>query len=132
NQGDALIAGLALSLEAGESFDFSRIYLALPGRFVTAVGDAERFSPERPGGPIAVRTDSAHERFVREQLAGAEIVGFATELDALEALEAGEVGAFFGDAMRAALWLDENPECCGFAGRAYGRPDSFGAGLASA
>jgi len=132
NQGDALIAGLALSPEAGEDFDFSRIYLALPGRFVTPAEDAERFSPDRPGGPIAVRTGSAHERFVREQLSSAQIVGFATELEALEAVQAGEVRAFFGDAMRAAFWLNENPDCCAFAGRPYFRPDYFGPGLAIA
>src|SRR5690606_4504103 len=35
NQGDALIAGLAITPENGETFDFSSIYLALPARFVT-------------------------------------------------------------------------------------------------
>src|SRR5215217_3546504 len=32
NQGDALIAGLEMSPANGEKFDFSAIYLALPGR----------------------------------------------------------------------------------------------------
>src|SRR5690606_23177970 len=81
---------------------------------------------------VAVREGSAHERFLREQLPDAERVGFATELDALEALRAGAVAAFFGDAMRAAFWLNENPDCCAFAGPPYFRPDYFGPGFAIA
>src|SRR5690606_33392023 len=33
SQGDALIAGLAMTPDNGERFDFSATYLALPGRF---------------------------------------------------------------------------------------------------
>jgi len=132
NQGDALIAGLALTPEAGESFDFSRIYLTLPGRFVTLMEDAGSFAPRQFAGRVAVRAGSAHERFLREQLPEAEIVGFATEIEALGAVQAGEAAAFFGDAMRAAFWLNENPECCAFAGPPYFRPDRFGPGFAIA
>ena len=35
NQGDALIAGLAISDETAARFDFSNPYLMLPARFVT-------------------------------------------------------------------------------------------------
>jgi polar amino acid transport system substrate-binding protein len=39
------------------------------------------------------------------------------------------VKAWFGDAMRASFWLNENLGCCGFAGDAYFRPHLFGEGF---
>ncbi|HEU5095776.1 MAG TPA: transporter substrate-binding domain-containing protein, partial [Reyranella sp.] len=40
--------------------------------------------------------------------------------------------AYFGDAMRASFWFNDNPDCCGFAGPPYFRPDLFGNGMAIA
>ncbi|OAM74133.1 transporter substrate-binding domain-containing protein [Devosia elaeis] len=131
SQGDALIAGLAMSPENGESFDFSAIYLALPGRFVTRAAAIDGFRPEA-AGRVAVRAGSAHEDFLARYLPGLERVGFEDELAALEAMRTGSVDAFFGDAMRAAFWLNDNLACCGFAGEAYFRPRLFGEGLAIA
>ncbi len=133
NQGDALIAGLAMSSENGERFDFSATYLALPGRFVARRTDLAAFDPSKLGGSrVAVRTGSAHEAFLSRYLPRVERIGFDGELDALAALEAGEVDAWFGDAMRASFWLNDNPGCCDFAGGPYFRPALFGEGLSIA
>jgi polar amino acid transport system substrate-binding protein len=133
NQGDALIAGLALTPENGERFDFSQIYLALPGRFVTRTPQTAAFDPaELVGRPVAVRAGSAHETFVRRYLPGAEVKTFETEPEALTAVQDGAADAYFGDGMRAAFWLNEHSDCCGFAGDPYFRPDLFGSGLAIA
>ena len=136
NQGDALIAGLALTAENGERFDFSQTYLALPGRFVTRQGEGSGAPAFRPaalaGQRVALRGGSAHDAFVARYLPAAEIVRFDTELAALEAVRAGEAAAYFGDALRAAFWLNDNPGCCAFAGEPYFRPQLFGAGLAIA
>ena len=133
NQGDALIAGLAMSEENGALYDFSAIYLALPGRFVTRAADLESFSPQGLSGvPVAVRAGSVHEDFLARYLPGAEPTGFDDEIAALEAVKSGEVEAYFGDAMRAAFWLNDNIGCCGFAGEAYFRPALFGEGLSIA
>jgi len=133
NQGDALIAGLALTPENGEQFDFSAIYLALPGRFVTRTADAAGFSPEKLAGKtVAVRTGSSHAEFLARYLPDVAVTGFATEIEALAAVEANAADAYFGDAMRASFWLNDNPDCCGFAGEPYFRPDLFGEGLAIA
>lgn len=130
NQGDALIAGLAITPEAGERFDFSRVYLELPARFVTRAGVAAIFDPEAIVGPVAVREGSSHAALLAETLPDLQVLAFDTEFDALQAVASDEAGAYFGDAMRAAFWLNENPDCCAFAGEAYFRPDLFGAGLA--
>lgn len=132
NQGDALIAGLDIGGEAAERFDFSRIYMQLPGRFVTRHAVASGFDPLEMRGRLAVRTGSAHADLVERTLPEAEIVGFDSEFEALAAVEAGNADAYFGDAARASFWLNENPDCCAFAGDPYFRPDLFGAGLSVA
>jgi polar amino acid transport system substrate-binding protein len=130
SQGDALIAGLAMSPENGKRFDFSSVYLALPGRFVTQADRVDGFAPDDLGDArVAVRSGSAHASFMTRYLPDVEQVGFDSELTALDAVQGGSVDAYFGDAMRAAFWLNDNLDCCGFAGDAYFRPDLFGEGL---
>jgi polar amino acid transport system substrate-binding protein len=132
-QGDALIAGLAMTPENGKLFDFSNIYLMLPGRFVTLKDAAPAFDPDKLAGKsIGVRKGSAHEDFVRRYLPDAKPVEFDTEVDALTALSAHKLDAVFGDAMRISFWFNANPDCCSFAGQPYFRPDLFGPGLAVA
>ena len=133
SQGDALIAGLAMTDENGALFDFSATYLALPGRFVTRAPDIGLFDPNAlTGKMVAVRRGSAHETFVTRYLPEAKIARFDSEIAALEAVEKGDADAFFGDAMRASFWLNENLDCCGFAGQPYFRPNLFGEGLSVA
>ncbi|MDR3473625.1 MAG: transporter substrate-binding domain-containing protein [Devosia sp.] len=133
NQGDALIAGVALSPENGAQFDFSDIYLGLPGRFVTPTGAVRGFDPqELAGKSVAVRKGTTHAEFVRRYLPKATVVEFPTEAEALAAVGAGKVEAYFGDGLRAAFWLNDHPGCCAFAGEPYFRPDLFGQGLAVA
>jgi polar amino acid transport system substrate-binding protein len=133
NQGDALIAGLAMSEEAGAQFDFSATYLALPGRFVARAADIGTFDANTLAGKsVAVRSGSTHETFLTRYLPEATIVRFDSEIDALVALRENVADVFFGDAMRASFWLNENLSCCGFAGEPYFRPHLFGEGLAVA
>ena len=133
NLGDALIAGLALTPENGERFDFSSIYLAFPARFVTRLEDAQGFETGQLAGQrVAVRAGSTHAAFVRLYLPDAVPVPFDSEPAALDALEAGDVDAYFGDALRASFWLNAHVGCCDFAGEPYFRADLFGDGLAIA
>lgn len=130
NQGDALIAGLAVTPENGELFDFSSTYLALPGRFVTRSDEVASFRMEALAGQVvAVRAGGNHALFLERYLPGAERLGFDSEVEALEAVRDGKANAYFGDAMRAAFWLNDNLACCSFAGEAYFRPHLFGEGL---
>lgn len=132
-QGDALIAGLAMTPENGAVLDFSNIYLMLPGRFVMQRPASATFDPAQLSGKtIAVRKGSTHETFVARYLPDANQAPYDTEIDALEALRDGNADAYFGDAMRASFWLNANPDCCEFAGQPYFRPDLFGEGLSVA
>lgn len=129
-QGDALIAGLAVTPENGEKFDFSSTYLALPGRFVTRADNAASFSVANLAGKtVAIRAGSAHADFMARYLPKVKTETFNSEIDALTALREDKVDAYFGDAMRSAFWLNDNPACCSFAGEPYFRPELFGEGL---
>jgi polar amino acid transport system substrate-binding protein len=133
NQGDALIAGLAMSDETGAQFDFSATYLALPGRFVTRNADIAGFDANALSGKnVAVRAGSAHQAFMARYLPDVALSSYDSEIAALGALRDGKADIVFGDAMRASFWLNENLDCCGFAGQAYFRPHLFGEGLAVA
>ena len=133
SQGDALIAGLAMTPENGQLFDYSSTYLALPGRFVTRAGAAADFTTEGLADKnIAVRNGSVHSDFIARYLPEASLTPFASEIEALEAVKAGRADAYFGDAMRAGFWLNDNIACCSFAGEAYFRPHLFGEGLSIA
>lgn len=131
NQGDALIAGVAMTPETAKLVDFSSVYLALPGRFVTRNVDVDRFDPDAlDTSQIGVREGSAHDAFLAQYFPNAQRVPFASEVAALSALEAGDIDTFFGDGMRAAFWLNDNPTCCNFAGEPYFRPKLLGEGMA--
>lgn len=132
-QGDALIAGLAMDADNGQRFDFSSIYLMLPGRFVLRDADVAAFDPHAlKNKRIGVRKGTAHAEFVKRYIPEAQLVELESEPAALEALSSGTVDAYFGDGLRAAMWLNSHPGCCGFAGEPYFRPDLFGPGLAIA
>ncbi len=127
NQGDALIAGLDMSEANGQLFDFSATY------FVARTADIPRFDPDGLAGKIVgVRRGSAHEAFMQRYLPDVSLQPFDTELVGLAALKANDVDLFFGDGLRAAFWLNDNLDCCGFAGSAYFRPALFGEGLSIA
>lgn len=132
NQGDALAAGLDMSAANAQKFDFSAVYLALPGRFVGRVEDAGGFDAAAlKGKTIAVRAGSAHARFLARYLPEAVAVPFDSEVVALQAVKTHKADLYFGDGMRASFWLNGNGDCA-FVGQPYFRPDLFGEGLSIA
>ncbi|VAW20608.1 ABC transporter, periplasmic amino acid-binding protein [hydrothermal vent metagenome] len=133
NQGDVLLAGLAIDEKNGARFDFSQIYLMFPARFVTRLPDVAGFDANTlEQRVIAVRKGSNQALFASRYLKGIKPAPFKTEIEALDAVASGAAYAYFGDAMRASFWLNDNSDCCNFAGTAYFRPDLFGQGLAAA
>lgn len=133
NQGDALIAGLAINRKNGQKLDFSSLYLSFPARFVTPVSAVSGFAPsELVGKTVAVRKGTHHAEFMKRYLPNVKLSLFDTEFDALDAVRSGTADAYFGDAMRASFWLNDNPGCCAFAGKPYFKPDLFGDGMAIA
>lgn len=135
-QGEALMAGTAITAAARERYAFSRPYLRFPARF--AVPKASVL--EKPmhkavtGRRIGVLAGSAHEAMLRSYFAGVRPVTYS-RLDWLHRdLRDGKLDGAFGDGMRLSFWIagSGSDGCCRFAGGPYIAPEFLGAGLAIA
>jgi polar amino acid transport system substrate-binding protein len=135
-QGEAIIAGVAITQEARLKYAFSRPYLRFPARFVmpktTAVSEPvfDKLQDKRVG----VIAGSAHERLLRANFPGVKVVTYSRQDWMLQDLKAAKIAAAFGDGMRLGFWLagTEAGGCCRFAGGAYLAPEYLGSGLAIA
>jgi polar amino acid transport system substrate-binding protein len=135
-QGEAAIAGLAVTPETREKFAFSRSYLQFPARFIMpkAAALAEPVYRKVSGLRIGVMAGSAHERMLRAYFPDAKPVTFS-RLDWLyESLRDHKIDGAFGDGMRFSFWLagTDSKGCCRFAGGPYLAPDYLGEGMAIA
>jgi polar amino acid transport system substrate-binding protein len=135
-EGEAILAGVAVTAETREKYAFSRAYLQFPARFAMAKAKAvaepiyDKLRSER----IGVLAGSAHERMLRDDFHDAKIVAYDRP-EALRAdLKAGKIDAIFGDGMKLSAWLNDadSAGCCRFVGGPYLAPEYFGAGMAIA
>lgn len=135
-RGDAIIASMRIDEESRARFAFSHTYLARPARFV-ARRDAEspRMTPEGLAGhTVAVAADTAHEAYLRDFFAEADVRPFDDAGEARAALREGAVDALFGDGLNLSLWLNgaASRDCCAFRGGPYTESRYFGEGFAVA
>jgi polar amino acid transport system substrate-binding protein len=135
-EGEAILAGIAATQDARTRYAFSRSYLWFPARFVmpTASAVTEPLFEKLKNKRVGVVAGSAHERMLRDDFNGFQIVAFAKPEEVYAALKAGTVDAAFGDGMRLAFWLagTDAAGCCRFAGGPYLAPEYLGTGLAIA
>lgn len=135
-EGDALIAGLALTPERRVKYAFTRSYLRFPARFVVANGStlAEPLHTNIAGRRVGVLAGSEHEKMLRDYFPEARPVTYSREDWLYDGMRTGETDATFGDGMRLSFWLagSDSANCCRFAGGPYIAPEYFGAGLAIA
>lgn len=135
-QGEALIAGTAISAETRKLYAFSRPYLHFPARFIVQKSSSinEPLHGAIADHRIGVAKDSAHELMLRRYFPAAQPVTYS-RLDWLyEDLRLGKLDGAFGDGMRFSFWLasSDAENCCRFAGGPYLAPEFFGQGLAIA
>lgn len=135
-EGEAIVAGLAVTAETRAAYAFSRSYLQFPARFVVLKSKplSEPIYERLQGKPVGVVAGSAHERMLQAYFGGVKAVPLPDE-EALHAeLKAGRIDAAFGDGMRLSFWLAdaESEKCCRFAGGPYLAPEYLGTGLAIA
>lgn len=135
-EGDAIIAGLAVTPEKREKYAFTRSYLRFPARFVTVANSTleEPIHRNVAGRRVGVLAGSGHEAMLRDYFPEARPVTYSRPDWLFEDLRAGNTDAVFGDGMRLAFWLagQDAQDCCRFAGGAYLAPEYFGSGLAIA
>lgn len=135
-QGEALVAGLAITAENREDYLFSRPYMRFPARFVTRRGAvlSEPLHGKMADKRVGVIDDTAHERLLRDLFPEAQAVVFSRNEWLLDALRSGAIDAAFGDGMRFSFWLagEDAARCCAFSGGPYLAPGYLGHGLAVA
>ena len=127
--GDAIIAGLAVTAEAREELNFTEPYMRFPARFAARAGSG--FDPQRAAGArVGVVARTAHEAMLRSLFPGLSVEALPDEAELQRRLAAGEVDAAFGDGVRLAGWLaTPQGRCCGFAGGPYLSEHYLGRGL---
>lgn len=135
-QGEAIIAGLAVTAETRERFAFTRSYLRFPARFVVQRSStlAEPMHQAIAGMRVGVIEGSAHEAMLRDYFEDARPVIYSRQGWMMRDLREGRIDAVFGDGMRLSFWLAEGEaeSCCRFAGGPYLSPGFLGLGLAIA
>ncbi len=134
--GEAIIAGLEMTSETRQQYEFTRPYLQVPGRFIqrreSAISEPMAFSVRNHKTGLVA--GSAHAKWFLEAFRGAASQEFPDRAAALTALKDRKVDLVFSDAVSLAFWQvsEAAGDCCAFAGGAYESPDRFGGGLSIA
>ncbi|MDQ4059704.1 MAG: transporter substrate-binding domain-containing protein [Pseudomonadota bacterium] len=134
-EGDAVIAGMAITKDARRDVEFSDRYLQNPARFATRTDNPVDPSADLLAGKrVAVVRGTAHEAFLREQFKSAVVAPFADLDEARRALKGGQVDALLADGVNLSVWLngEDAAGCCRFVGGPYTESFYFGEGIAIA
>lgn len=136
SEGDAIIAGLAITAETRRKYAFTRSYMRFPARFAVKrnSGLPEPLHSTVAGKRVGVLKGSEHEAMLRDYFPRARPVTYTRLEWMYDDLREGKTDAVFGDGMRISFWLAgaDAGNCCVFAGGPYLAPEYFGAGLAIA
>ncbi len=132
-EGDAVVAGLAITAENRARFAFTQPFLRFPARFLVARGTdlSQSLRTGLAGAEIGVVAGSAHEAMLRSFFPQARAVAFDSPADAQAALRSNRVRALFGDGVALSFWQASEAagECCEFAGGPYLSDRFLGEGL---
>lgn len=134
--GEAIIAGIAVTAQARMKYAFTRSYLRFPARFVMrAEATAEEpLAVALKQKKVGVVAGTAHERLLRDDFPRLDIATYSTQPAMLADLQDSKLEAVFGDGMRLSFWLETTDArgCCRLVGGPYLAPDYLGGGLAIA
>ena len=126
-QGEAIMAGTAVTAQARTKYAFSRPYLQFPGRFIMprATAVTEPIFDKIQGKRIGVMAGSGHERMLRAYFSDVLVVTYTRQEWLYADLKASKIAGAFGDGMRLAFWLagSDAAGCCRFAGGPIWRPN---------
>ncbi|MDX3926522.1 MAG: transporter substrate-binding domain-containing protein [Shinella sp.] len=114
--GEAVVAGVAVTTELRKEFGFSRPFLRLPARF--AVLRKSAFPAESAaalaGKPVGVVAGTVHEAMIKAFFPDIKAVALPGRSETLAALKDGKVDAVFADGMQLAFWISgsDSAACC--------------------
>ena len=133
NQGDAIIASLAETVEMRKRVDFTEPYYRTPARFAARRDlDLKEITPQAlEGRKVGVVAGTAHEAYLKTLFTEVELHSFPNADEARAALKKGEIDLLFGDGVSLAFWLNgtDSENCCEFRGGPYLESRYFGEGV---
>jgi polar amino acid transport system substrate-binding protein len=132
DEGDALIASLRIGAQNRAKFDFTAPYYATPARFVTLAGAKFEATPEGlVGKRVGVIGKSAHQAYLETFFPKVLRKTYDNRAALYKALKAGEIDAFFDDAITSSFWLagTDAQKCCVFRGGPFTESRFFGEGV---
>lgn len=115
--GEAVMAGIAVTPDLRRRFAFSRPYTGIPGRFVrnlsARMGNGVA-AMALAGRPVGVVRDTAHEAMAKVFFPRLSLVSFDSYDAMMDGLKQGKVDAVFGDGLRLPFWVagDASAKCC--------------------
>jgi polar amino acid transport system substrate-binding protein len=122
-EGDVIVSGPRLDEVILNQASMTRPWFRLMGRFAVQRGNPLQAGDKASLGEkrIAVVKDTVHARWLETYYDNAEIVPFADDAKAAEALRTGNVDVLFGDGLRLIYWLagDDARDCCRLLEGAY-------------
>lgn len=132
-QGEAVLAGVAVTEELRRRFAFTRPFMRLPARF-TANRSAFAIPPTVDAvlaRPVGLAAGTTHEAMFKAFFPGAASESFADRGAMLRALKEGKVASVFSDSLQLAFWTagSEAGGCCAPVGDAYVSQRFLGEGL---
>jgi polar amino acid transport system substrate-binding protein len=133
SQGDAVIAGLAVTPDLRRQFAFSRPYLMLPARFVRNLKAPVKGenAAALSGHPVGVVKGTTHEAMLAAYFPTIKTVPFDTKATLLAALKDGKVDAAFADALQLSFWVSSqaSAKCCALFDGPYLSEQFLGEGM---
>jgi polar amino acid transport system substrate-binding protein len=133
SQGDAVIAGLAVTSELRKQFTFSRPYLMLPARFARNTkaeikGDT---AAALSGRSVGVVKGTVHEAMLAAYFPAVKAVPFDNKEALLAALKDAKVDAAFADALQLSFWVSSqaSARCCALFDGPYMSEQFLGEGM---
>ena len=134
-EGEAIMAGIAMTAESRERLAFTRPYFRLPARFAAPADRSLEadLAAGLGGRTVAVRERTAHAAYLARFFPDAAVKTYGTHAAATAAVRKGDADLLFGDGLRLSQMLaGPKGRTWRFVGEAYGDPVYFGRGLAVA
>jgi polar amino acid transport system substrate-binding protein len=114
--GEAIVAGIAVTPDLRQRFAFSRPFMRLPARFAVTkkTPPSGETAAAFDGKKVGVVAASAHEAMMKAFFPRIEAQAFPNRAALLAGLKDGEVEAIFGDGMQLAFWTNgtDSAGCC--------------------
>ncbi|NTG49748.1 transporter substrate-binding domain-containing protein [Agrobacterium rhizogenes] len=133
SQGDAVIAGVAVTPELRKSFAFSRPFLMLPARFVRNLKAPidGRTAAGLAGHSVGVVKGTTHEAMLAAFFPAIKPVPFDDKDALLAAVKDGKVDAGFADGLQLSFWVSSPSaeKCCALFDGPYLSQQFLGEGL---